>query len=146
MPIEKIINSVDKNLRTDDYYKKAGQHQLGEDMLELLDLVETLEELENKDFRNATAGQKEVERRRRKLNRKCLEMLLDCQKLNARLFKTWVLGHGESNDGQSAKQETEQKDQFPPEHPQQDRWLPPNHPLLELDHNATSNRYLVDLK
>ena len=126
MPIEKIINSVDKNLRTDDYYKKAGQHQLGEDMLELLDLVETLEELENKDFRNATAGQKEVERRRKKLNEQCLEVLLNCEKMNNKLFDTWVF-----------KKETEQKME----------------PLLEEEelnqnfgHNATSNRYLVDLK
>ena len=126
MPIEEKINKVSENLRTDDYYKNAGQHQLGEDMLLLFDLVETLEELENKDFRNATAGQKEVERRRRKLNQKCLEVLLVCQKMNNKLFDTWVF-----------KKETEQKME----------------PLLEEEelnqnfgHNATSNRYLVDLK
>ena len=126
MPIEKIINNVSENLRTDDYYKNAGQHQLGEDMLLLFDLVETLEELENKDFRNATAGQKEVERRRRKLNQKCLEVLLVCQKMNNKLFDTWVF-----------KKETEQKME----------------PLLEEEelnqnfgHNATSNPYLVDFK
>ena len=120
MPIEEIINNVSENLRTDDYYKNAGQHQLRVDMLLLIESLETLENLENKDFKNATAGQKEVERRRKKLNEQCLEVLLNCEKMNNKLFDTWVFD--ENNDGQSAKQET------------------------ELDHNATSNRYLVDLK
>ena len=144
MPIKEIINNVSENLRTDDHYKNAGQHQLRVDMFLLIESLETLENLENLDFKKATAGQKEVERRRRNLNIQCLEVLLDCEKMNNELFDTWVFD--ENNDGQSAKQETEQKDQFPPEHPQQDRWLPPNHPILELDHNATSNPYLVDFK
>ena len=112
-PLEKIINNVSENLKTDDYYKNAGKLQLRVDIQLLIDSLETLENLENLNFKKATPGQKEVERRRRKLNIQCLEVLLKCKELENKLF---------------------------------DKWLPPNHPILELDHNATSNRYLVDLK
>ena len=77
----RIIDYVSKNLETDDYYKSAGKVIMEVDMSVLISSLAALVKLENLNFKKATEGQKEVERRRRKLHIQCLELLLKCQEL-----------------------------------------------------------------
>ena len=119
--LEKLIDNLEQKFADDTSYTQfSGKSELKTDMQQLMDALKKLKNLDKLFFTKPRISSEKVRTKRRVLQKELLHALMYCKKVAQKLFP-------DEETEQDMKQLLKRLDQI-------------------FGHNATSNRYLVDLK